>query len=188
MKKIVLAFYRDEVGEELLLFKKENQSSINRWIHYIDKNFEYIFKSIQIDYVVRALGSDETSIDNCNTPLDLIGRLLAEKFNAKYVTNILTKTRTQQLKFAGTEYNRKKILDDKYNCNLDILRENGSYLIVDDVSTTGTTFNEIIRAINKASKCQADMTCFALVKTLWNKDYTSNKQKYNSNFYKKLTA
>lgn len=188
MKKIALAFYRDEVGKELLLFKKENQGSINRWLHYVDKNFEYIFKGFQVDYIVRALGSDETSTYDKNTPLDLMGRLLAKKFNAEYITDILTKTRTEQLKFAGGEYNRKKILDHKYHCGLKGLRKNGTYLIIDDVSTTGTTFNEIGRAIGEASNNQANINCFALVKTLWNKDYTSDKQEFNSKFYKKLTA
>lgn len=188
MKKFTLAFYRDEVGKELLLFKKENKTSILRWLHYVDANFDTIFNNIKVDYIVRALASNETSNTNEDTPLDLMGKLLAKKFNAKYVSDILTKDRTEQLKFAGGEYNRKKILDHKYHCDLEGLRKNATYLIIDDVSTTGTTFNEIIRSINEASNYQADINCFALVKTLWNRDYTSDKQQYNTDFYKNLTA
>jgi len=188
MKKIALGFYRDEVGQELLLFKKENKTSIYRWLHYVDINFNDIFENIKVDYIVRALGSNETSNADENTPLDLMGKLLAKKFNAKYVTNILTKSRTQQLKFAGGEYNRKKILDHKYSCNLIGKKKNATYLIIDDVSTTGTTFDEIARAMNEASSFKANLICFALVKTLWNKDYTWDKQNYNSKLYRDLIA
>ncbi len=188
MKNIALAYYRDEVGQELLMFKKENSTAIYRWLHYVEQNFDEIFKDIKVDYIVRALGSSETSNTNQNTPLDLMGILLAKKFNAKYVTNILTKERTPQLKFAGNQYNRKQILDHKYNCDLNNLDKDATYLIIDDVSTTGTTFNEIIRAINEASNNKAILNTFSLVQTLWNRDYTSDKQNYNSKFYKQLTA
>lgn len=188
MRNIALAYYRDEVGKELLLFKKENQTSILRWLHYVDVNFDTIFKDMKVDYLVRALASNETSNTNQNTPLDLMGKLLAKKFNAKYISNILTKDKTEQLKFAGGEDNRKQILDHKYSCDLKNLNPNGTYLIIDDVSTTGTTFNEIIRAINEASNNQAELNTFALVKTLWNREYTSDKQSYNQNFYQQLIA
>ena len=188
MKKIALAYYRDEVGKELVMFKQENSISIYRWLHYIEVNFEKIFKNMKVDYIVRALGSNEMSNSMVNTPLDLMGQLLAKKFNAKYVTNILNKDITPQLKFAGNQDNRKKILDHKYNCNLASINPNGTYLIIDDVSTTGTTFNEISRAINEASSYKAKLNTFALVKTLWNKDYTPDREKHNIKFYKQLVA
>jgi predicted amidophosphoribosyltransferase len=186
MKNLTLAYYRDEVGQELLLFKKENQTAILRWLHFIDTYFDEIFKDMKIDYVVRALGSNETSNHSNSTPLDLMGQLLAKKFNAKYITNILSKNRTSQLKFAGNEQNRKNILDHQYHCNLGLLKQNAKYLIIDDVSTTGTTFNEIKRAISEATHQQADISTFSLVKTLWNKDYTTGRQMYNQKFYQNL--
>ena len=188
MKQFTLAYYRDEVGQELLMFKNERAFAIERWLHYVDVNFDRIFKDMQIDYVLRALGSNEISGINKNTPLDLMGRLLAEKFNAKYIDNVLRKERTEQLKFAGDKYNRQKILNYTYTCNLKDLKQNARYLIIDDVSTTGTTFNEINRSLMEASNNTADTACFSLVQTLWNRDYTYEKQEFNSKFYKKLTA
>lgn len=188
MANIALAYYRDEVGQELLMFKKENSTSIYRWLHYVEQNFDEIFQGLKVDYIVRALGSNETSNTNQNTPLDLMGGLLAKKFNAKYVTNILTKDRTQQLKFAGNQYNRKQILDHKYSCDLKSLNKSATFLIIDDVSTTGTTFNEISRTISEASDNKAKLNTFALVKTLWNKEYTSDKQYFNTKFYQQLIA
>jgi len=187
MKTLTLAYYRDEVGQELLLFKKENPNAIYRWLHFVDTHFDKIFKNIKIDYIVRALSSNESSNKN-NSPLDLMGELLAKKFNAKYITDILTKSVTPQLKFAGNQYNRQKILDHTYHCDLSGLNKNGTYLIIDDVSTTGTTFNEIARAINEASNNQARLDYFALVKTLWNRDYTPDRQQYNTKFYKQLVS
>jgi len=188
MANIALAYYRDEVGQELVMFKKENSTAIYRWLHYVEQNFAKIFKDLKVDYIVRALGSNETSNESQNTPLDLMGGLLAKKFNAKYVTNILSKDRTAQLKFAGNQCNRQQILDHKYSCSLNGLKKDATYLIIDDVSTTGTTFAEINRAIKEASNNQAKLHNFALVKTLWNKDYTSDKQSYNQKFYQQLTA
>lgn len=188
MKNLALAYYRDEVGRELLMFKNENSDAILRWLHYIDINFNHIFNGMKVDYIVRALGSNETSNSNYDTALDMVGKLLAKKFNAEYVTDILTKDRTQQLKYAGNGFNRKKILDHQYSCELKGLKKKSKYLIIDDVTTTGTTFNEIIRALDEASNYKATTSTFALVKTLWNRDYTSDKQKYNSKFYKKLIA
>lgn len=188
MKNISLAYYRDEVGKELLMFKQKNSTSIYRWLHLVEVNFEAIFKDLKIDYVVRALGSNETSTTDKNTPLDLLGELIAKKSNAKYVTDILTKDKTQQLKFAGNEYNRKKIIDHQYSCDISSLKLDGNYLIIDDVSTTGTTFNEISRAISQASNNEAKINTFSLVKTLWNRDYTQQKQQYNIKFYKKLVS
>lgn len=188
MKNLALAYYRDEVGRELLSFKNENSEAILRWLHYVDVYFDQIFDGMKVDYIVRALGSNETSNTNYDTALDMLGKLLAKRFKADYVTDILTKNRTQQLKYAGNGFNRKKILDHQYSCDLRDLNKKGSYLIIDDVTTTGTTFEEIQRAINKASNYKASLNTFALVKTLWNKDYTNDKQKYNSKFYKELIA
>jgi len=40
----------------------------------------------------------------------------------------------------------------------------------------------------QASQNQAKVSCFSLVKTLWNKDYTYSKKQFNDDFYKKLIA
>ena len=61
MENIVLAYYRGEVGQELLMFKKENSTAIYRWLHYVEQNFDEKFQGIKVDYIVRALGSNETS-------------------------------------------------------------------------------------------------------------------------------
>ena len=187
MKQIYLAYYRDEVSQELLRFKKEYFSSIDRWLNFIDKHFDAFFKDIKVDYIVRALGSDEEQ-NYPNTPLNLVGELLAKKLNAKYVPNILTKSITDALKSAGGRLNRERILNNTYKCNLGSLKQDATYLIIDDVSTTGTTFKEISRAITEASNHKANIVVFSLVKTLFDKDYTAYKQQYNQKFYTELIA
>ncbi len=185
MKTRFLAYYREGVEGELRSFKNGNSDSVLHWLNMIKKielsNFG------RVDYIVRALGSRETRCSS-RIPLDLMGELLAKKLGAKYVKDVLTKERTEQLKFAGGSYNRKKILDKTYNCDLSGISKSSNFLIIDDVCTTGTTFNEIQRALLKASNNRANINCFSLVKTLWNKDYTSSKKQFNDNFYKKLIA
>lgn len=180
-----LAYYREGVEGELIGFKRGDGTSVLHWLNAIkEEDFSCIGK---VDYIVRALGSRETRC-NSRTSLDLVGELLAKKLRAKYIRNILSKKRTEQLKFAGNGYNRKAIIHKAYNCDLQSISKNSSFLIIDDVNTTGSTFDEIERAILTASKHQAKISCFSLVRTLWNKDYTTERKVYNDNFYKKLIA
>lgn len=185
METKFLAYYRESVEGELRSFKGGNRDSVLHWLNMIEKlDFSDFGK---VDYIVRALGSGETHCSS-KTPLDLMGELLAKKLGAKYVRDVLTKTRTQQLKFAGGSYNRKAILDKTYNCDLSGISKNSTFLVIDDVCTTGTTFNEIQRALLKASNGRVKVSGFSLVKTLWNRDYTYSKKQFNDNFYKKLIA
>jgi len=185
MKTRYLAYYREDIEGELRSFKNGNNTSVIHWLNMIKKIDFSDFG--RVDYVVRALGSNETHCSS-RTPLDLMGELLAQKLGAKYVRDILTKKRTQQLKFAGGAHNRKAILNKAYDCDLSRLSKNSTFLIIDDVCTTGTTFEEMQRALLKASNGKAKVIAFSLVKTLWNKDYTYSKKQFNDNFYKKLIA
>jgi len=182
----VLAYYRGNVKMELLNFKKGYETSIQRWWNFIDSHFNVVFKDMKVDYIVRALSSRETHHSTYNG-LDLLGELLAKRFNAEYVNDILFKPVTEQLKFAGGIYNREAILRGKYNADLSKLEKGKTFLVIDDVSTTGTTFNEIKRAILKEDS-QAKVEGFALVKTLLDKNYTQSKAEYNEKFYQTLMA
>jgi len=183
----VLAYYNDiNIKHELLNFKNGYKTSIQRWWNFIDENFDFIFKDLKIDYIVRALSSKEKSHSNY-TGLDLLGELLAQRFNAEYVNDIFSKPITKQLKSVGGAYNRQAVLSGKYRVDLSRLEKGKNFLVIDDVTTTGTTFNEIKRAILKEDS-QAKVEEFALVKTLWDRDYSLEKRAYNQKFYKSLMA
>ncbi len=186
--KFHLAYYRENVEQEVLRFKDAKNDSITHWLHVIEKlDLSFLPK---VDYIVRALSSNETTCVNTETPLDMVAKTIAKKTGAKYIKTVLSKKRTQQLKFAGNSYNRKGILDHAYHCDLKRfnINDSSSFLIIDDVSTTGTTFEEITRAIMQASSNRAKVTCFSLVKTLWNRDYTEKRKAFNDNFFKLLIS
>jgi len=92
MKTRFLAYYREGVEGELRSFKNGNSASVLHWLNMIKKSDFSDFG--KVDYIVRALGSNETHCSS-KTPLDLMGELLAQKLGAKYIRNILTKKRTR---------------------------------------------------------------------------------------------
>jgi len=183
-----IAYYKDEVESEVIKFKNGDEVSVHHWLNIIKKLSSSTFP--KVDYIIRALGSRESSCTTITQPLDLVGELIAEKIGATYITTILSKQKTEQLKFAGGEFKRQAILNNTYSCDLatNNISNESSFLIIDDVSTTGTTFTEIKRAILKASKKRAEVHCFSLVKTPWNRHYNHKTQKLNHDFYEKLIS
>jgi len=179
-----LGYYKDQLKSELLKFKNGNNIAIERWLKIISKTDVVNHK--KIDYIIRALGSRETT--PLLAPLDKVGIYLESKLEAKYIPKILSKKITPQLKFLG-KYDRKQAIQNSYNCMEKLnIKENSSFLIIDDVITTGATGNEIARALIEAYGNNIKIFHFALVYTPLSQEYQYQEQQYNQKFYKKLIA
>jgi predicted amidophosphoribosyltransferase len=128
---------------------------------------ELLKERIKINIIVRALKSNEISATN-ETSLDRLGYVLAESLNATYRPEVLHKTRiTYPLK--KIELSRKKS-EVEYVYYIDqIFSNEDSILIIDDIYTTGTTANEIIRSIKVANPNLA-VYLFTLAKTEFQPD------------------
>jgi hypothetical protein len=126
---------------------------------------------LKCDVGLRALGSSETnSKHNIKQPLYKL--LKSGLLKNKLIGHVLNKPITKQMKNAGGKDNRKQILSNTYTCKSSI-KKYSSVLILDDVITTGTTINEIIRSIKKQVPYMK-IIIFSLSKT-----YSSSGRKYS---------
>ncbi|MCG3655866.1 HAD hydrolase-like protein [Aliarcobacter butzleri] len=137
----------DCMHERIIELKNNSIKSAVNWLYFLSQQplKEYF---IDIDFVVRALGSSECIFDNNKiTTLDLIGFYIASKTKAQYKPTLLIKNEAnEKLHLSGKNRDgRKEIISGKYNSFLD--EDNKSVLVIDDLLTTGATLEEIKRAI-----------------------------------------
>ncbi len=124
-------------------------------------------KEIKITTIIRALSSIEIEADR-ETSLDALGNSLAICLNANYRPEILKKNRyTYPLKKIDIE-KRSKEIENVYYTDY-TFSKNDSILIIDDIYTTGTTINEIIRALRSKNPEMA-ICYFTVGKTSFQND------------------
>lgn len=156
-----LGFYNGSIRDKIIEFKSGNDKSLKRWSSLAKKCGEYLPK---IDVVVRALGHDELS--SKKNSLCSLSETIADSVGASYLPNLLKKSK-KTLKSTGlSKYQRINQISGIYYAQERVLGDsNLSFLIVDDVYTTGATTREITRAIHH-SYPSANVYVFTLVKTL----------------------
>lgn len=118
------------------------------------------------DYVVRALGSKEITATKPNRVRE-IAKAIADKMHATYIPQLLKKKKaTKPFKGGLSKQARIDQLEDVYEINVEYDLNDKSVLIVDDISTTGTTF-EVIAGVIKAKYPKARVYGFSLAKTTY---------------------
>lgn len=166
--RFYLGYYLEGIKQEVFEFKNGTQSAVRRWI---EKSVELAENLPEIDIVVRALGHAELTVPAAQEkPLDYLGSGLATAIDATYKPDLLQKDRelvkSTQL---GTSRRRNQV-QGAYSIDADQVEEPAdkelTFLVVDDVLTTGATTDEITRAISESFP-NASIYIFALVKTLY---------------------
>jgi len=166
-----IKFSYDAMHKRVKDLKKQNMKSVVNTINFLNKiKLKHHFPNI--DYVVRALGSNELEYDKKSVQaLDIIGFYIAKELKAEYKPEILTQQDTHD-KFShikGLTYEeRKEIIHGMYSCK-DI--DNKNVLLIDDVITTGATTEEIKRAI-KEENPSSKIKLFSFAKS---KKYTKDR-------------
>lgn len=169
---------RDPLSESLLKFKDNDTDFVLKWAKLAGA--ECVKIELEFDLIVRVLGSNETNGSH-GAPLDNIGSQIAGLTGAKYIANLLKKTRTNKsLKYLGA-VDRAAELHGIYQFNGKYGKPNSSILIIDDIVTTGTTLKEVYRAIRESAPA-AQVYFFSLAKTF--EGYKDTNQ--NSEIYKEL--
>jgi len=140
----------DSMHKRVLDLKANSKKSLINWLQLLD-NIQLKDYISDIKFVTRVLSSSETSIDTNNiVALDIIAFCIADNIGATYKTDLLIKSSTHdKLSQSGHGFDgRKEIIDGKYSFTNN---PNDNILVIDDIITTGATFNEIKRAITSVS-------------------------------------
>lgn len=185
-----LGYYLSGIKREIWAFKDSNHEAIDRWL---GKTIEQSDALPHVDYVVRALGHAEITVEHSDnsTSLDYLASSLAGHLHAEYIPNLLSKNRALNKSTLVSAAERKNQVKGAYNVHSEIiLQGDGStFLIVDDVFTSGATTGEIISAIT-ASFPKANVYVFTLVKTLYRSqaEIGTKEAQHNAQLFSDLYA
>jgi len=168
----------NDLSLSLLKFKRGRQPDLNKWI---DRSSEALTTNPFLppdSILLRALHHDETSTrDNTPTSLDKLGKTLAARFHSHYCPRFLRKSHpTPEIKGLSKEQ-RAAELKNCYHIDPRFLpapyqlshtapppsSTSPTFLLVDDILTTGTTMQMIMTAI-LPSFPKADLVVFTLAK------------------------
>lgn len=185
-----LGYYLSGIKREIWEFKDSAQEAVDRWLN---KSVEQSNALPHVDYVVRALGHAETTIEHSDnsTSLDCLGSSLAEHLHAEYIPTLLSKSRILSKSTALSAAERKNQVKGAYDVHSEILQQadGSTFLIVDDVFTSGATTDEIIRSITAAFP-KSKVYVFTLVKTLYRSQAESGTKEaqHNAQLFSDLYA
>jgi len=154
--------YEDGYTDYIKRFKNNDKLIIDAWSVVVSKE---INNHIKCEYLVRVLGHNELTATN-DLPLDILCNQIENNCGIEYLKKALTKKRkTKQFSKARLGVSgRKAELEDNYSFSYAGITKNPTILLIDDVSTSGTTANSIAKAI-KIQLPEAKITFLALGQT-----------------------
>jgi len=160
------------LAHKIIEFKNGYPAAIKRWSKWAGIELKKL--DIQFDYIVRALGSNET-LPIKGKPCSELGRHLAEVLNANYAAMALSKSRkTRPLHALTNRAERTHELHGVYQAHPEKYNFNEkNILIIDDVTTANITITEIVRAIKQAWPT-ANLYFFCLGKTEYDVSLNDN--------------
>jgi len=154
------------LSSNILEFKKANKPYFLAWTKWAVDDLSKL--NIHFDFILRALGSKELKVSGTKG-LDLMGKVLAEKLNSIYIPSVLEKNReTRSMHTLKTKAERREAINGSYfvaKQPYDFDKKN--ILILDDVTTSSITIQEILRAL-KVAFPNAQYFLFCLGKTEYN--------------------
>lgn len=111
-------------------------------------------KDEKIDYCVRALSSKESMVlPQSELGSQKIGLSLSQKLGIAYIPHILKKKITKPMHSISDKSERFSNINGSYILNEQIINDlnlnESRVLIIDDISTTGATVNEIARVLKE---------------------------------------
>lgn len=165
---------RDRYSNKLLNFKNGIEKDLNEWLNWAKLELVETLEAegIKIDYVIRVLGSQET-IPLRSKPVAFLARNIASEIGARYIPRILSK------KHNTAKFTKLNSLDERINEISGVYQVSDEYdlngkniLIVDDITTSGTTLRYVRQAILRKYK-NARFYGFCLGKTSY--DHSANE-------------
>ena len=156
---------RDLLSQKVIAFKNGDVSANMLWCAWALGEIANAGWG-NFDFVIRSLSSGELEVlPTIVKPLDKLGNALASGLSAKYFPQILQKSATTRpMHSIPTAPERWKELSGKYTLSDSCPDLNGAkILIIDDVTTAGTTLDTISYTIK--SKYKANLYGFCLAQT-----------------------
>jgi ATP-dependent DNA helicase RecQ len=162
-----LGYYLSGLKPEVWSFKDGRRSAVSRWVN---KTLRVCAALPPIDVVVRALGHAELVAGAMRTPLDHLGEALAATINACYRPDGLRKNRPLLKSAKCSAKERRQQVSGVYTAAVGLAGAHYdrevTFLIVDDVLTSGATTGDMARSLYAAYP-RARVFVFTLVKTLY---------------------
>ena len=144
---VASSYGSDDLSRSLLRFKSNMQFDLQAWVECSVAELSKIVHDQFI--VVRALHGQETS--PVRSSLDSLGNKLMEVLHCRYEPALIAKTRaTRALKFLD-KTQRSIEMKSVYEFTGTAEFNHNSFLIIDDILTTGTTMTSIAEAITTAT-------------------------------------
>lgn len=136
----------DRLSKSLIGFKKGNPIDLEAWTSCAVESLSDLPLSHPL--ILRALHSQETSVNNQGSPLDHLGVSLTDSLSGPYLPSSLTKAHaTLPMKQLSRVKREKEIIDVYSFTPPNISFE--SILLIDDIMTTGITIGAIVRSVRK---------------------------------------
>jgi len=184
--KFFLGYYLDGIKQEVWSFKDRSVSSVERWT---SKAVELVDTFPAINCVVRALGHSELNAEKGTKPLDILSLALANALGAAYVPEALVKSKVLQKSTQISAAERSAQVNGVYSLKrIEKASSNSlTFLVIDDVFTSGATTRDIQRAIAETYP-HAQVYVFTLVKTLYRSEghLASLELQHNNQLYSDL--
>ena len=158
--------YSDAYTDYIKRFKANDKQIVEAWSKVVVSE---INNNLNCDYIIRVLGHKELKAEK-DKPLDIVCKNIVENCGLTFPRNALTKRReTKQFSKNKLKINeRKRELEGNYEFNLVGIKKNPSILLIDDVTTSGTTVDVISKEI-KLTFPSAKITFLALGQTTNNR-------------------
>jgi hypothetical protein len=147
-------------------FKEGLKSGLEKMVQASRTGYMAFLKTLNIDSIVVARGSDEDT--KTLSTKNWVGLYVQELIKYRYLPpkadfESLFKTKTNnKLHTAGGRNARIALIDNSYKFENTTGKETPHILLVDDISTTGTTIDEIHRAITETTpNAKLSVICMA---------------------------
>ncbi len=179
--RFYLGYYLNGIKQEVWAFKNREKRAVERWLN---KAMEVADTLPHIDFVVRALGHAEQDASHIDTSLDLLGARLAASIGAEYRADCLHKTRSLAKSTSCSAKERAQQVHGVYQATSGLVvsrdKSGPTFLVVDDVLTSGATTGDIVRALSEGYP-GARVFIFTLVKTLYRAECESESAEAQHN-------
>ena len=155
--------YKDTLRENIIQFKYKRQQDLGPFFGaYIYNNLPEACDLSDYDYLL-PIPSKPSSISRCGYDhVRLIGEHLSKLCELPLAINIL-KALEYPPQVGLSESERRDNIKDKFRLISPYCAEGKSFLVLDDVLTTGSTLDEVIRTLGIATSEQLDAVVLAEV-------------------------